>query len=329
MKKIINKKLKVVDLFAGIGGLSLGFQQSDFKVVAAFDNWEPAIEVYKENFDDHNIYKLDLSDVEQSVKEISKFNPDVIIGGPPCQDFSHAGKRDETRGRADLTLAFAKIVAEIKPRFFVMENVDQILKSKTLPKAVDILRFAGYGLTKKVLDASFCGVPQKRKRFFMIGELNGKDDVLDFYLNKNLSSTPTTIRKYLGLEFGVEHYYRHPRNYSRRAIYSIDEPSATIRGVNRPIPKGYKIHHKDTAKDLKNVRSLTTSERARIQTFPKEFKFNGTKTAIEQMLGNAVPVNLGKYVADCLSQYVKYGEQESAQRSQIQTQLLIPAMSRT
>lgn len=328
MKKIPIKKLKVVDLFAGIGGLSLGFKQAGFTIAGAFDYWEPAIKVYKENIKDHEIYKQDLSNIEESVQKISSLNPSIIIGGPPCQDFSHAGKRDETRGRADLTIAFAKIVAEIKPEFFVMENVDQILKSKILPKAIATLKSTGYGLTQKVLDSSFCGVPQKRKRFFLIGELNGKDNTLVYYLNKNLSKHPTSIRESLGSEFGINYYYRHPRNYNRRAIYSIDEPSATIRGVNRPVPKGYKVHQNDAFKDLKNVRPLTTAERARIQTFPKTFKLDGTKTAIEQMIGNAVPVNLGKYVANCLLEYIQYGEQTDYQFSPIQQDLFTPALVR-
>ena len=122
----MKKQIRTIDLFAGCGGLSLGFASAGFKLVGAVDNWEPAVKTYRRNFTDHEIFNLDLSDVEKSVSELSKLRPDIIVGGPPCQDYSHAGKRDETRGRADLTVSYAKIISNIKPEWFVMENVDQI-----------------------------------------------------------------------------------------------------------------------------------------------------------------------------------------------------------
>lgn len=81
--------------------------------------------------------------------------PQMIIGGPPCQDFSSAGKRDETLGRADLTISFANIVSEAKPEWFVMENVERITKSGILKEALQIFKKAGYGISYQVLDASF------------------------------------------------------------------------------------------------------------------------------------------------------------------------------
>ena len=95
--------MRVVDLFAGCGGLSLGFQSAGFDVVAAFDNWDASIGVYMKNFS-HPIKKEDLSDVESSINNIREFRPEMIIGGPPCQDFSSAGKRNEDNGRGDLTV---------------------------------------------------------------------------------------------------------------------------------------------------------------------------------------------------------------------------------
>lgn len=88
-----------------------------------------------------------------------------------------------------------------------------------------------------------------------------------------------------------------------KKIFSIDEPSPTVRGVNRPIPDGYPGHHGDTETDLSKVRPLTTLERARIQTFPPSFKLCGTKTNLEQAIGNAVPVNLAVFVGKALLDY--------------------------
>lgn len=291
-----------VDLFSGCGGLSLGFQNAGFEIKAAFDKWEPAVKVYRENFD-HPIYDTDLSS-EEGLEFVKSLKPQMIIGGPPCQDFSSAGKRDETLGRADLTVSFANIVSSSKPEWFVMENVERIIKSSVLKDALQIFKKAGYGISYQVLDASYCGVPQTRKRFFLVGHLKSPDNFLNPYFIKNQSSKQMTLFDYFGTSLGVEHYYRHPRSYARRGIFSIFEPSPTIRGVNRPIPKGYTRHDGDPVEINEKVRPLTTKERSRIQTFPENFIFNGSKTDLEQIIGNAVPVKLGEFVANCIREYI-------------------------
>lgn len=293
--------INTVDLFSGCGGLSLGFEKAGFKILAAFDKWKPAVEIYRKNFD-HPIYETDLSS-PVVVEQIKPYKPDLIIGGPPCQDFSSAGKRDETLGRADLTVSFAKIIEEVKPQWFLMENVARIEKSSILKEAISIFKTNGYGLTKQILNASFCGVPQRRKRFFLIGRLNGKDNELDYYLSKNQSTNEMTLYDYFGDSLGLEYYYRHPRSYARRGIFSIYEPSPTVRGVNRPMPKTYRKHNGDKCPPSENVRALTTVERSYIQTFPKDFEFEGTKSNLEQMIGNAVPVKLAEYIAECIKEF--------------------------
>ena len=295
--------MRTIDLFSGCGGMSLGFQNANFEVVAAFDNWKPAVKVYQDNFD-HPIYDTDLS-TQEGLELIKNLNPEMIIGGPPCQDFSSAGKRDETLGRADLTLSFANIVSESKPEWFVMENVERILKSKILKDALKIFKKAGYGISYEVLNATYCGVPQARKRFFLVGHLDAQDGFLNPYFAKNVSNQPMTIYDYLGKSLGVEHYYRHPRSYMRRGVFSIYEPSPTVRGVNRPIPKNYVRHSGDPVEINENLRPLTTIERSYLQTFPDNFIFRGTKTDLEQVIGNAVPVKLGEFVANCISEYIE------------------------
>ena len=84
----------VIDLFCGVGGLSLGFERAGIPISAAFDNWQEAITVYNENFK-HKAEMLDLSETEEAIRRLSQYAPNLIIGGPPCQDFSHAGKRKE------------------------------------------------------------------------------------------------------------------------------------------------------------------------------------------------------------------------------------------
>lgn len=304
MTKIRNgeKKMRTIDLFCGCGGLSLGFQNAGFNIVAAFDNWDPAINIYSQNFT-HPIYKADLNK-EAPINQIEELHPDIIIGGPPCQDFSIAGYRNMGE-RANLTIRYAEIISRLKPKWFVMENVYNIERMPVLPKAIKIFKDAGYGLTSRVLNASYCGVPQARMRFFIIGHLGDKDNFLSELLEKRQSVKPMTVYDYLGDSLHTEYYYMHPRSYNRRAVFSIHEPSATIRGVNRPIPDGYKKHHADKANISDGVRSLTSKERSYIQTFPKSFVFEGKKTDVEQAIGNAVPVKLAEYVAKCIVDYDK------------------------
>lgn len=295
-------KKRVIDLFAGAGGLSLGFMRAGFHLIGAFENWEAAARCYKENFKEP-LYNMDLADTQSVIPVIQKLKPDIIIGGPPCQDFSFAGKRIEA-DRANLTIAYATIVTTVKPKIFVMENVDRARKSVAYGKARSIFKKEGYGLTEIVLDASLCGTPQKRKRFICFGALGKKDGFADDLFRNKLSKKNMTLRDYFGESLGFTYYYRHPRNYSRRGIFSIDEPAPTMRGVNRPIPKGYRGHSNDPCPVGDNVHVLSTEERAWIQTFPKSYKWIGTKTDLEQMVGNAVPVNLAYFVAQRVNEFL-------------------------
>lgn len=294
----------VIDLFAGCGGLSLGFQQAGFNVIAAFDHWKPAVATYNQNFT-HPAYEIDLSDVPATVQALSEYaSPNgfpALIGGPPCQDFSSAGPRIEG-DRADLTVKFATIVAHYQPPFFVMENVPRSQHAAVYAHALTILKTVGYKVKNIVLDASLCGVPQKRKRLFTIGtQTPDLTDTIIASLQNSQDSQPTTVRDWFGDSLNTDTFYRHPRSYARRAIFSIDEPSPTIRGVNRPIPAGYPGHPGDAA-PIHETRPLTTAERAQIQTFPVDFEFVGARTTVEQMIGNAVPVKLAHYVASAITQ---------------------------
>ena len=158
--------LTAVDLFCGAGGLSAGFADNGVDVLAAYDNWDTAIYTYRRNLSNH-AHIADLADVENISKMISEMSPDLIAGGPPCQDFSTAGKRKEG-GRANLTRAFGAIVSSCKPPFFLMENVPQVRLSVVWKETKAELARSGYTLSELVIDASHCGVPQARKRFFYI-----------------------------------------------------------------------------------------------------------------------------------------------------------------
>ena len=290
-------KLSATDLFCGSGGLSAGFIDAGIEIVAAYDNWGPAIVTYRRNIGDH-AHQADLSDVSQIARDIAATEPDIIAGGPPCQDFSTAGKRVEG-GRANLTVAFAEIISICRPRYFLMENVPQVRKSLAYQNARRAWESAGYEIAETTLDASYCNVPQARKRFFAFGSLcTGDASKFLAFIEERLNETQLTIKQYLSEEIDIEYYYRHPRNYSRRSVFSVLEPSPTIRGVNRPVPPNYQGNHLDSAPPS-SVRPLTSWERSRIQTFPATWQWGGTDrgTDVELQIGNAVPVNLASFVA--------------------------------
>lgn len=280
--------MKILDLFSGAGGMSLGFQRAGFEVMAAYENWKPAVELYERRFD-HPCYVADLGELRAAAFLSS--GPTGIIGGPPCQDFSTAGPRTEA-DRANLTVRFANIVSAAQPRFFVMENVPRSLGSRAWGEAASVMKGSGYSVSALVLDASLFGVPQKRKRLFTVGFRSPVGvEAYEARLHDMKALRPMTMRDYFGDTLGIDHYYRHPRNYERRGVFSMDEPAATVRGTSRPVPPNYPGHKGDTAHHS-TVRALTTGERGRVQGFPPGF-FDGVgKTNAEILIGNAVPVTL-------------------------------------
>lgn len=287
--------MRVADLFSGCGGLSLGLKNAGFNVVVAVEHAAAARRVYAQNFD-HPVLDLDISGVNKVVEHLAPFEVDMIAGGPPCQDFSAAGTRSEGL-RAQLTVSFASVVAAVRPTYFLLENVPQARESAAWIAARRRLKRCGYGISECVLDASFYDVPQIRKRFFAIGRLAEDDHFLDEVLEAHPRNSRMTVREHVGDSFGVPYYYRHPRNWGRKAIFSIDEPSATIRSTNRPVPPGYSAHPND-AGPFRDARPLSVAERARIQTFPTTFAFSGSAHQQDLMIANAVPVELARHVGE-------------------------------
>ena len=270
------------------------------QVVAAFDNWQAAVSTYRRNIGLH-VQILDLADVERVIDKISHVDADLIVGGPPCQDFSTAGKRVEGK-QANLTVTFSSVVASRRPRFYLMENVPQVQNSKSYQIMKETLQDAGYEIVDCVLDAAHCGVPQRRRRFFSFGWRDGRTRTGQKFLtslNDRMTANALTVKEYLQEEIAVEYYYRHPRNYSRRSVFSVYEPSPTVRGVNRPVPPNYRGNHLDRVPPA-SVRPLTSQERGRIQTFPKEWIWDqrDRNAELELQIGNAVPVNLATFVGE-------------------------------
>jgi DNA (cytosine-5)-methyltransferase 1 len=313
--------MKVIDLYCGAGGLSLGFVQEGFKIVKAIDIDPWAVETYNRN----------IANVAEC-RDIREVDPDElpdadgIIGGPPCQSFSIAGRRikeiikQENRKirkyfereevakndpRSNLSIIFVEIVKRKKPEWFVMENVDGLINLSFRNVLEHLIKKAGYFLEGPfVLDAVHYGVPQFRKRLFFIGFLDGRKPL--FFPTPLPSQEWKTVRQALP-DYEYEWYYRHPRTYGRRAVFSVHEPSPTIRTVNRPMPPNYKRHPRDAPYIDGQVRALTADERAILQAFPKDFHFHcESKTEKEKLIGDAVPPKLARVVARVIKNAVNF-----------------------
>lgn len=223
--------------------MSLGLKRAGIDVVAAFDSWLPAVETYRRNLGGY-IRQADLKNIYEIGPALAALAPDIIVGGPPCQDFSVAGERVEGE-RAGLTRAFAMLVIIARPRWFVMENVPQVRSSIAWKDAQAMLVAAGYGLTESKLNASFYGVPQARKRLFVIGKLGEAHGFLESALVAARSTQPMTVRDMLGGGVG-EAFFVAPRMPGRKGIFHADEAAPTIcRSSRRPIPPSYRGHPND------------------------------------------------------------------------------------
>lgn len=177
-----NKSMNVIDLFCGCGGLSLGFEQAGYDVLLGIDNWEDSLVTFRYNHHGSETMCADLMNLNpMSVDEkIGSKKVDVIIGGPPCQGFSVAGKRIIDDDRNKLYKSFVRMVAYFKPRAFVLENVPNILSmGEGVVKRAIVADFEalGYNVVNKVLLASDYGVPQNRRRAIFVGLLNGEEFV--------------------------------------------------------------------------------------------------------------------------------------------------------
>ncbi len=168
------RQYTIIDLFCGCGGLSLGFERAGYNVALAIDAWQDALETYKRNRHSDHTLRADLTTLSPKdvLNRINDNKIDVIIGGPPCQGFSVAGKRIVEDERNTLYKSFVAFVEYFHPRAFVMENVPNILSMGNGIVRDQILRdfqALGYTINYKVMMASDYGVPQNRRRAVFVG----------------------------------------------------------------------------------------------------------------------------------------------------------------
>lgn len=319
------KKYTYMDLFAGAGGMSLGFDNAGFKNLLAVEFNKDFAETYKKNFPRHNLIVDDIKNVtEQQIYDIIKNEKvDVIIGGPPCQGFSIAGNIgrnfiDDDRNR--LFKEFVRFVKIIKPRVFVLENVaamERHNKGKTIKEIVSSFKEIGYDIKYKVLNAVNFGVPQERRRIFIVGTLGENNFEYPQEINK-IVTVKDAIDDLPKLENGETSEIPN-HTAMKHSAQMLEKMSYVSDGGNRnDIPENLRPKSGDSRKyirydskkpsfcvtgDMRKIfhysqnRALTCRELARLQTFPDSFVFLGNTGKVQQQIGNAVPVLLASKIA--------------------------------
>lgn len=318
-----------VELFAGTGGLALGLEQAGFINKGLVEIDKDAVDTLKKNRPNWNVIHEDITKISSDPEGIFKYIPknmeiDLLSGGYPCQSFSYAGKRrglEDTRGT--LFYDYAKILNQLKPKMFLVENVRGLTTmdhGRTLQTMIDVFENFGYHTTYKVLNAWDYGVAEKRQRMILIGIRNDLNIKYKFpkphtykpVLRDVLQNVPDSPGiKYSKKKYDVLKlvpaggYWRDlpeeiAKDYMGKSWnsgggrtgmarrFSWDEPSLTL--TTSPSQKQTERCHPE------ETRPFTTREYARIQSFPDSWKFAGGVTSIYKQIGNAVAVNMAKDV---------------------------------
>lgn len=312
--------MKVISFFSGCGGLDLGFERAGFEVVWANDNAVSVKETYETNFPNTEFCNKSINDISPS-----ELPEDIcgIIGGPPCQSWSNAGKGrgfNDPRGKVFLT--FIDILKQKQPLFFLAENVKGITAHRhkeSLDRIISTFDDAGYDLFFQCLNANDYGVAQNRERAFFVGFR--KDLNIDFQFPEPVNEGLTVAGAISDLQESAvpmgEHPVMNAHEYwtggysyifmSRNRVLDWHLPSFTIQASGRQTsihpqaPKMTKVM-KDVFRFAEGqehlYRRLTARECARLQSFPDNFVFKYHRlNDVYKMIGNAVPVNLAYHVA--------------------------------
>lgn len=316
MKKT-KDKYKVIDLFAGIGGMRLGFEEAGFKVMYSNDIDPYACMTYRENFGE--IDEKDIRFVDTNT--LPEF--DVLLAGFPCQPFSLIGKRDGLGDpRGQLFNEVVRFLNARKPRAFVLENVKNLLKhdkGNTYKFIKTALEAAGGGYTvyENILDSKNFGVPQHRERAYIVGirnphkpfsfpektRLPGKRKISEILEKKVPERYYLSQRYYEGL---LAHKDRHAAKGSGFGCQVLDS-----KGISNTLVCGNMGRERNLIQDKPvsinkwGVRKLTERECARLQGFPDWFKLSVSTTQAYKQFGNAVTVPVAKEMARALKKYLK------------------------
>jgi len=312
----LTETFKVVDLFSGAGGLTMGFTRPEYRVLFGVEHDKYAAQTYSANFA-HPMLMADIRSLDASALVAEHGPADIVIGGPPCQGFSMAGKRDAKDPRNSLFMEYLRFVSAFAPTYFVMENVPGILTMKTASgdTVLSILQTEvnaiGYSLKWKILLACDYGVPQKRRRVIFLGWKHGapepehpepthtketyvcmrdvlvpRDEVAEKYYHSQKMIDGFKVRKERneksGKGFGAQIVKEDQPCYTLSARYYKDGSDALVQ-------------YSET-----EVRKLTEKEAARVQSFPDTFKWPCSSVQTYKQIGNAVACKLAASIGGSL-----------------------------
>lgn len=309
---------KIVDLFSGAGGFSKGFEQAGFTVNQAFDYNENAIETYNSNHAGKGTVQ-DLTDVKPL--ELCDKDVDIVIGSPPCQDFSLANYYSRGGEKTNLVWVYRDYIEKLNPDAFLMENVEGMKSTgDILLNLVDSFRELGYTVTYMVVDCKQYGIAQKRRRMFIAGSKEGKfrfpqpniqpstvgeafeglpslesgESSKEYLNHKAPDHDDSTIEKIKDTGQGESIY----ESWSEKIRLDSDKPSPTVKAGKRA---NFHFAHPE------DDRGLSIRERARLQSFPDSFEFEGSITEQRKQVGNAVPPKVSEKLAYKLDSHLKNG----------------------
>lgn len=340
------KKYKVVDLFSGAGGFQIGFEREGFETVLSTDFDEDCEKVHKKNRPDVPFLRMDIHDLSSEILDEyigEDTSIDVLIGGPPCQGFSTIGKRISSDPnirtafdpRNTLFREYIRILNYLKPKFFVMENVQGLLtrdKGRIFEEIKATFKKTGYDFNYVILNAADYGVPQIRNRVFFYGNRVGVKmeppvACCDGSEERPYKTVGEAIGDLADLQDNIEINHvalKHGEINIRR--YSLIPEGGRLPESDLP-PELYRKNFGNTFKRLHRNkpsltmvpghnafpihpwlnRSLTVREAARIQTFPDEYIFMGPRQKQCMQVGNAVPPVMAqhwaKYIKEELDKY--------------------------
>ena len=321
-QKETKNPLSIISLFSGCGGLDLGFvggfeflgkkyPKSNFKVIWANDIDESSCQTFA-NYFKHDVVCGDITQIlsgKYSAKLFDQPFPekaDVVLGGFPCQDFSHAGKRKGFNNKRGLLYqSMAEVIKRTKPVLFVAENVRGLLTmngGEAIQTIIKDFEKLGYYVVYKLLTAADYGVPQTRERVIIVG--TRKDKLPPFEYPKPILDKKNWVglRQAIGdLEKVGEgkvanHYWSKAKKNKGQgnSVVSADKPGPTMRTE----------HHGNIEYHWNGKRRLSAREAARIQSFPDDFIFYPSTSWAYKQIGNAVPPVLGWYIASAIENFL-------------------------
>jgi DNA (cytosine-5)-methyltransferase 1 len=317
---------KVIELFAGAGGLALGLEKAGFKSKGLIEKDKSSCQTLTRNKPKWNVIQENIEELSkknlESYFDIDKGELDLLSGGYPCQSFSYAGKgKGLGDPRGTLFHHYAIFLEKLMPKMFLAENVKGLLshdKGQTLKTMIKVFSDIGYQIEYKVLNAWDYGVPQKRQRIFIIGIRNDLVDKVSFSFPKERDYKPVLkdVIKDVPLSDGAKYpnskkevldlvpqggcWVNLPDDIARKYMKKSYFSKGGRRGIARRLSWEEPSLTLTTSPQQKQTerchpeetRPLTVREYARIQTFPDNWVFEGSITNRYKQIGNAVPVNL-------------------------------------